>query len=88
MTNRKNVEITVPGFDGVLIVDYGYYAGCPAKLYLRNGDPGYPAEPPEVEITKVLVKPNGDDISELLSADAIDKMCEAISEREMERGDY
>jgi hypothetical protein len=26
----------------------------PAKMYLKNGDPGYPAEPGEVEIEKII----------------------------------
>ena len=28
-------------------------ADVPAKMYLKNGDPGYPAEPGEVEIDKI-----------------------------------
>ena len=27
-----------------------YSPGSPAVMYLRNGDPGYPAEPPEFEL--------------------------------------
>ena len=34
-------------------VDYIYIAGRPGKMYLRNGDPGYPEEPAEVEIVNV-----------------------------------
>ena len=34
-------------------VDYTYSAGRPGKMYLRNGDPGYPEEPAEVEIVNV-----------------------------------
>lgn len=30
-------------------IDYRYSRGLPAVMYLRNGDPGYPAEPAEVE---------------------------------------
>jgi hypothetical protein len=30
-----------------------YCPGSPAVMYLRNGDPGYPAEPDEGYVTKV-----------------------------------
>jgi len=36
-----------------VVVDYTYSAGRPGKMYLRNGDPGYPEEPAEVEIMNV-----------------------------------
>ena len=31
-------------------VVYTYSAGRPAVMYLRNGDPGYPEEPAELEL--------------------------------------
>ena len=34
-------------------VSYTYSAGRPAVMYLRNGDPGYPEEPAEIEILSV-----------------------------------
>lgn len=30
-------------------IRYTYLPGRPAVMYLRNGDPGYPAEDPEIE---------------------------------------
>jgi len=36
-----------------IIVDYTYRARRPGKMYLPNGDPGYPDEPAEVEIMNV-----------------------------------
>lgn len=37
----------------------GFTKGSPAVMYLRNGDPGYPAEPPEFEgqSMKILMDP-------------------------------
>jgi len=34
-------------------VSYAYSPGRPGKMYLRNGDPGYPDEPAELEILSV-----------------------------------
>lgn len=34
-------------------VSYTYSAGRPAVMYLRNGDPGYPEEPAELEVISV-----------------------------------
>tara|TARA_R110000868_G_scaffold86015_1_gene241492 strand:+ start:789 stop:1148 length:360 start_codon:yes stop_codon:yes gene_type:complete len=36
-----------------LRVIYTYRRGSPAVMYLRNGDPGYPEESPEIEIVRV-----------------------------------
>jgi hypothetical protein len=32
-----------------------YLPGAPAVMYLRNGDPGYPADPPEFEIDEARI---------------------------------
>ena len=32
-----------------VIVEYSFSKGSPAVMYQRNGDPGWPAEPAEVE---------------------------------------
>ena len=37
-------------------VKYTFRPGRPAMMYLRNGDPGYPAEDPEIEIVDVVVE--------------------------------
>lgn len=34
-------------------IEFEYRAGCLAKMYLRNGDPGYPADPDELEVIKI-----------------------------------
>ena len=36
-----------------------YSPGSPAVLYLRNGDPGYPAEPPEFELEEMKLLCDG-----------------------------
>ncbi len=36
-----------------LYVEFDYSPGRPGKMYLRNGDPGYPDEPAEVEVTRI-----------------------------------
>ena len=39
-----------------LSVDFTYSPGQPGCNYLPNGDPGYPDEPPEQEITAVRIE--------------------------------
>lgn len=34
-------------------VEYSYYAGCPGKMYMANGDPGYPEEPASIDILSI-----------------------------------
>ena len=43
--------------------------GCPEVRYLRNGDPGYPAEPDEVELTEAKDADTGAEV-ELTKAEA------------------
>jgi hypothetical protein len=35
--------------------DYSYSPGRPGKMYMPNGDPGYPEEPAEIEILNVYL---------------------------------
>jgi hypothetical protein len=43
---------------------FDYSPGRPGKMYLRNGDPGYPDEPPELEITEIERDNWGEPISD------------------------
>jgi len=54
---RQPVEVNLPRyFDATVEYDDGHEVlvrvtpGHPAVMYLPNGDPGYPADPPEVEV--------------------------------------
>lgn len=38
-------------------VEFIYHPGRPERWYLNNGDPGYPADPPEVEILSAHLSP-------------------------------
>lgn len=80
---RKAVEIFIPGLDAALSVDYTYYEGCPAVFYLRNGDPGHPKEPSEIEDLVVRIGESGD-ISEFLNETAFSAIYNAIDEHERE----
>lgn len=57
MASTHTTAVPVPvGDDNVTaIVTYSYAPGRPAVMYLRNGDPGYPAESPEVEALAIYV---------------------------------
>jgi hypothetical protein len=55
-------------------VEGDYTKGRPAKFYLPNGDPGYPAEPSELENVAITIKQGNNESDELtmvLHADAV-----------------
>ena len=54
-------------------VKFNATPGSPGRMYLANGDPGYPDEPPEVEILSVKLEGNDQDLDELFSEDRFDK---------------
>lgn len=58
-----NRTVEILGVD--LEVEFDHTPYRPAVMYLRNGDPGYPAEGGEIEVTDVFL--NGTSVMELLS---------------------
>lgn len=64
MTSQVHLELE-------LCVAFDYTAGSPAVMTLPNGDPGYPAEGAEVDITAVyLERINKDGATERLDIQA------------------
>jgi hypothetical protein len=65
-------------------VDADYTPGYPAVMTLPNGDPGYPAEPEELEITGVRVLTErdepADDILASLSPEQVAQLEEQVME--------
>lgn len=45
--------VEVEGEEVEVTVDYRFTEGTPDVYYLSNGDPGYPGDPPEVEVVGV-----------------------------------
>jgi hypothetical protein len=44
-------------YDEEYVITFGYRSGRREVRYLRNGDPGYPADPPEVEFISISPGP-------------------------------
>lgn len=61
MSHEQTYHTEIEGQDVSFIISYSYSPGRPAVMYLRNGDPGYPADPPEIEVNSlhVIVKKDG-----------------------------
>jgi hypothetical protein len=57
-SDQIDYTIELDGDEIEITAEYTYYPGCKGKMYMRNGDPGYPDEPPEAEI--YLVYRQGD----------------------------
>jgi hypothetical protein len=49
----KSKYCTIELYDTEMEVNYNFIKGIPAKMYLANGDPGYPEEPAEIEILSI-----------------------------------
>lgn len=82
---------TLVDFAGVTFEVEGWYErGRPAKFYLRNGDPGYPAEPSELFDCTIKAKV-GDrytaDLTDVLSENAVEKITE-LALANMDDPDY
>lgn len=69
--------------DVEVVVEFDYTRGAPAVYYLRNGDPGYPAEPDDVDNITIH---RGDSGVELSEADLTQKSMDRITERCYEYG--
>lgn len=52
---QDGVRIDVEGVTLLGSVTYRYQKGDPGCIYQRNGDPGWPPEPPEIEVTAAEV---------------------------------
>jgi hypothetical protein len=52
----KNYRFDYPlGPTSKLVICFDYTKGRPGRMYERNGDPGYPDDPEELDITDVQV---------------------------------
>ena len=67
-----------------VMVHYTYSAGRPAVMYLRNGDPGYPEEPAEIEIFAIIDNQYGVELINLASDQALENIEDKIIEAESE----
>lgn len=45
--------VLIDGTDLDVQVEFDYHPGSPGCMYLRNGDPGYPPEPAEIDIVRL-----------------------------------
>lgn len=64
-------------------VEYSYSAGTPDVMYMPNGDPGYPGDPPEFEIFKVTF--NGENVTFLfVDCDKFSDMIEMMAADSMD----
>ncbi len=69
-------------------ISFEFRPGRPARMYLRNGDPGYPADPDELEV--ISITPGSvllhDEAQEWLDTDGFDEaMSIVIADQEYER---
>lgn len=72
---REGVEVTIPHFEGTLIVDYDYEQGC-------KECGGTPKEDPEVSIEAVRTDHNKRCFMEILSDEALKAIEDVILETE------
>jgi hypothetical protein len=66
-------------------VIYDYTPSTPDVYYMSNGDPGYPGDPEEIEITKLFVNFGRQQIRiplQCLTESTYDRICDEISDYE------
>ncbi len=61
MAKSSTVTVSFPvepeeGDEFMVFVEATFYPGCPAVRSLRNGDPGYPEEPPSIDILSSVLE--------------------------------
>ena len=55
MNKERSCEVFLPD-DSEWIAYFDYSRGRPGRNYMPNGDPGYPEEPPEVTVNRLVSK--------------------------------
>jgi hypothetical protein len=65
-----------------LSVNYDYYKETPDVYYMSNGDPGYPGDPAEIDITDVFATSNLDVVKRLGDIGVKRRLIEILSEDE------
>ena len=73
---------TVIAFGDAWEVEYTFTKGIPGRHTLANGDPGYPEEPPEVEISSVKVDENDTELIDYINGELLSELRESIIEDE------
>jgi hypothetical protein len=78
MATEQTVMVTYNGMDFEVTGDYSKYE--PMRMYMPNGDPGYPAEGGKLENVCIILDNN--EITEILSDKALDDIVE-LAEQEL-----
>jgi hypothetical protein len=68
-----------------LYIEYNYTPYDPGRMYMSNGDPGYPPEGGEFELTAVSI--DGSDILDLLSEEIQQELIDQYIEEGLEQDD-
>ena len=75
-------EVTLSDLDSTVIVGFTFRPGYPGRHTLSNGDPGYPDEPAEVEVSEVWV--NGANIVWVLMERHMEELADKLLELSLE----
>ena len=68
-------------------VEFDYWPATPDVMYLPNGDPGYPGDPEELEVTKVYIRTKDDAPKSVILTDCFDAdEITAIADQILEEG--
>lgn len=63
-----------------LKVTFEYSPGTPDVMYLPNGDPGYPGDPPELSLESVFIERSGSAGWQTTDIDLLGWLCEDYDE--------
>lgn len=83
MWTKGEIEVTLQlgdlGEDIDATVKFNYSPSTPDVMYDRNGDPGWPGDPEEIELTELIVFGCKIEVSKLTEY-AYERICDQISE--------
>ena len=74
MKRTLTLETYIGETDATVTVNY--WPGRPAVMYLRNGDPGYPEDPDELEIVSMTLNGSPYVPTDAEASDLIDRLLE------------
>ena len=70
--------------EGIYLASFTFYPGHPGTWYRRNGDPGDPPEPDEIELHEIVLHGNGGMAQEI--EEPSDELVDALEQAIYEQG--
>lgn len=86
---NKTVNVTIGDMTKPVTAEFNYWPGTPDVMYMPNGDPGYPGDAPDLELTALWFGDGANSLKAVnvlayLTADEVTEIENAIIEEGVE----